>query len=183
MIITNVVEDDIRAVVASVQGTIGANAWDFTTGSTSPNFMTGHPLEIANRLTLKNSNPSQANNKYPLIALKLDIVARTAGDMLEYNLNIVIAAFTSKDLTSEQRLEQTFRPKLIPLYNAFLGKLKTSGKFTWDRMLLTAPPHDMIRRYYYGTLTPQQSAKNLFHDPVDAIEIVDLRINSRIKTC
>ncbi len=182
MTITNVVEDDIGTVVASLRGTFG-DTFDLTFGTDAPYYMFGHRLEVRNRLTAKNAVPSQANKKYPLFALRLDTPVETAGDMLGYNLNIVIATFTSKDLNSEQRLEQTMKPKLIPLYNAFLGKLKSSGLFTWDRMLLTTPPHVMIRRYYYGTQSEEGNTKNLFHDPVDAIEIVDLKINSRIKTC
>jgi len=174
----NIITDQIGDVVKAMRVAAGQDPIEG-----APYYMYGHRLEINNRLALMNANPSKAKKKYPLIALKLDIPAVVEGDMLKYDLNIAILAYTDKTYTAEQRMDNVFKPVLFPLYDSFMEKLKRSGHFTWDKMLVSRPPHTKVDRFYYGTLSAEQSVKNVFSDPLDAVELVNLKINSRIKTC
>ena len=169
----NEIELQIGEVVAAMR----------ETAEGPPFYMYGHRLEIANRLKAM-TKTNRADKRYPLIALKLDIPAAIVrGSMINYTLNIAIITATSAGLIASERKTQTFQPILYPLYDDFFIELKRSGLFSWDALGLEKPLHTKIDRYYDGKIGEEKNVKNLFDDPVDAIELVDLKINSKIKYC
>lgn len=176
----NFVEDDIGRVVELMRLDPNVTALGF---DGAPFYMFGHRLEIANRLKAKSTSADQIAKRYPLIALKLDNPSPVEGDVVKYNLNIAILHSTNSNYNAEQRLTNVVKPILNVLYISFFQNLKKSGRFIWDQKLLTYPPHVRIVRYFYGTGTEEQNIKNIFSDPLDGIELVDLKINSVIKTC
>ena len=142
----------------------------------SPYYMYGHQREIANRLLLQGKSPSKKDNRYPLIALRLDTSEQMNNGYISYNLNIGIFTNTSKSINAEERYAQTITPILTPIYEEFLYQLKRSGLFFWpgsqDR-----PPHTKIDRPFWGTDGGSGNDRYIFNDAIDAIEILDLRIN------
>lgn len=144
-----------------------------------PYYMYGHRQEIANRLSLKDKNVNQKKKKYPLIALKLDIIENVRGNVVDFTLNLVIATYSDSNQTADQRYVNTFKPILYPLYDQFMTQLVNSGLFTWDSSLdMLVPPHQKADRPFWGT--PDQdgsSRKNIFNDPIDAIEIINLKLS------
>lgn len=149
-----------------------------------PQYLYGHRLEIVNLIKQQQSDPTLQLTRFPLIALKLDTPAGTVnGNMINYNLNIAIITSTEKGYTAKERLENVFKPVLYPLYDEFFKQLKRCGHFTWPAIGLFRPPHTKIDRFFYGTLSEEKNVKNLFDDPIDAVELIDLKINSKIKTC
>jgi hypothetical protein len=144
----------------------------------------GHFLEINN--LLKNETRNK-DTKYPLIALRLDTPEEIKNGHFVYrNLNIVILAFTDKSYNAEQRYTNIFKPTLYPIYEALMNQLKVSGIFFWDKPLNEDneyPPHVKTDRPYWGTALPFANAQRIFDDPLDAIEISNLTLKSRIKNC
>lgn len=149
-------------------------------GELTPYYEYGHRLEIANMLTEKEKTQYKYN-RYPLIALRLDILERdTSKGMMEYRLNMAIMTMTDHNYNAKQRYDKVFIPVLYPLYERFFKALKKSGIFTWPGHQ-EKPEHAPIDRLYWGTQFSEGNVKNIFNDPIDAIELLDLKLNKRIK--
>jgi len=160
------VVDDIGTVVAAmdVSG---------ITGVDSVKYIYGHRKSIAARL-------NNRSEKYPVIALRLDTDEPIFDGVQHFNLNIVIATLTKGVYTEELRMDKIFRPVLYPLYLEFLKQIKNSGLFTWtgDQKY---PPHVKTDRHFLGIVGAEGNTKYIFNDPLDGIEITDLKINSTNK--
>jgi len=144
-----------------------------------PFYMYGHPVEIAKRLTDKDKN-RQSNQKYPLIALRMDIVETVSKGIWSYSLNILIANYNDKKWNAEERMSNIFEPVLYPIYERFMQELQRSGLFFWTGNL-DYPEHTKVDRPFWGTEGTQGNVKNIFNDPIDAIEIIGLKVNQRVK--
>lgn len=175
--------DDIGKVVQSMRNGGGYEPYyeqSYEQGQDgSPYYMFGHRQEISNRLTEMTQRPIQKRKKYPLIALKLDTIEIIRGTMIDFRLNLVIATLTEENLNAEQRMAKTFKPILYPLYEKFMKQFANAGLFTWDSTLdQRVAPHTKVDRPFWGTpAEPKGNIKNIFNDPIDAIEIIDLKFS------
>jgi hypothetical protein len=147
--------------------------------ATLPEFIPGHLVEIRNRLLTKDKDPVNKFLKYPLVALRLDIPELVRGDVVDYRLNIAILTYTDRNYNAEQREQNVFVPILHPLYGLFLKAIKDSGLFMWPG-LMYRPEHTKVDRYYWGTEGPQGNSAAMFADPIDAVEMLDLKLSSTI---
>lgn len=150
-------------------------------GDEKPYYDFGHRLEIANTLTEKEGTQYKYN-RYPLIALRLDIPESIVNDMQQVKLNIAIITFTNENYKARERYCKVLEPILYPLYERFMKGLRNSGIFSWEGPT-QYPPHEVIDRPYWGIADTEGNVKNIFQDPIDAIEIIDLRLNKRISKC
>jgi hypothetical protein len=141
-----------------------------------PFFLPGHPLEIENRLVTKGTDPINKWKKYPLVVLRMDIDENYRGDMVDYTLNIAILNETQEDLNAQQRIAQVFKPILHPLYEAFMEAIKDSGNFVWAGNQ-ARPLHRKVDRPFWGNSAKNGNVDNIFSDPLDAVEIIDLRLS------
>lgn len=167
-----IIVDEIEKVVSAMR----------TTPTGSPYYMYGHRQEIIDRITAKNNDPVKKNQRYPLVALKMDIAETVRGNVRDFRLNIVIATLSDIKSTADQRMTNTFKPILYPLYESFLKQFNNAGLFFWEGDL-GYPSHIKLDRPYWGTEAKEGNLKNIFNDPVDAIELVDLRFSMREKNC
>lgn len=145
----------------------------------APYYLYGHRREMNIRLIQKDKNKDLKKQKYPLIILRLDTVESVAKGMISYSLNVGILMLTDPNYPTAERYDVNFRPILYPLYDLFMQKLRESPKFTWagDQK---RPEHKKIDRPFYGTAMSEGNSSYLFNDPIDAIEIVDLKFNQRL---
>jgi len=147
-----------------------------------PYYMYGHRLEIASILTTMGSNNQLKWQRYPLVALRLDMVENVDNGLLKVNLNLAILTLTNENYNTAQRYANVFIPVLYPLYTKLMTAIKTSGIYFWDQKEnMAMPPHKKVDRPYWGTQFQEGNQKNIFNDPIDAIEILDLQINKRLK--
>lgn len=144
-----------------------------------PYYIYGHRREISNRLTEMTDDKVRKYKKYPLIALKLDIEEDYRAGLLFVNLNIAILDKTEKNYNAEERKELVFKPVLYPLYEKFMDALTNTSLFYWTGN--KRPDHKKIDRYYWGTQDAEGNIKALFNDPLDAVEIVNLKLTQKIK--
>ncbi|MFO7257772.1 MAG: hypothetical protein DIU61_008760 [Bacteroidota bacterium] len=147
-----------------------------------PYYIYDHPMAINQRLIQMSQSIEKKHKRFPLVALRMDFPEEVRGGVLHLNLNLAILDYTSKDYWMEDRYEHVFKPILYPLYDLFIDRLKTSGKFFWPSDQ-DSPPHIKIDRPYYGTPGNQGNVKNIFTDPLDGIEILNLKINTNLKQC
>jgi hypothetical protein len=145
-----------------------------------PYYMYGHKMEIAARLLEKGKDSRYEYQRYPLIALRLDTPEEKKNGMIMHTLNIAILDMTDAGYTAEQRYANVIKPVLTPLYKSFLRHLKLSGLFTWSGNQ-EEPPHVKIDRPFWGTSQANGNTANIFSDPLDAIELLNLKINQPIK--
>lgn len=147
-----------------------------------PYFIADHPVAINSRLMIMSDSIEMKNRKFPLIALRMDFPEEVKNGVIYLNLNLAILSYTNENYWMEDRYEYVFKPTLYPIYQKFMEKLVTSGKFFWPADQ-TLPYHIKIDRPYYGTPSNQGNVKNIFTDPLDGIEILNLKINTNLKQC
>jgi hypothetical protein len=145
-------------------------------------YFKGHRQEISNRLTVLGKDVINKAERYPLIAVRMDIPERVYDGITHVSLNVFMAATTSKTDWVDDRYEKVFKPVLYPRYDRLMAAIKNSGLFFWDGDQ-EAPQHIKIDRPYYGVTGPEANQANYLNDPVDAIEIIDLKLSTFIKTC
>jgi hypothetical protein len=173
----NYLIDDIGTVVASLRGVIAdPNA----KGAGAPYYMFGHRLDISNDLRKKSEDKVYKYQKYPLIALNMDFPEEIIGDMIHYTINIGIFMMTDKGYSSAERYTNVFKPVLYPLYEQFFIALRNSGLFSWDGNIYR-PRHTKIDRPFWGKTGTESNTAELFSDPLDAIEIINLKVSQRVK--
>lgn len=179
MEVINVVVDQFQSVVESMRGTFDAS-FDKTFGSDAPYFMFGHRLVIANDLNRKGKTVEYKYKKFPVVALIMDTDSPFKRGMFYHNLRVVIMTGTKQEYTTRQRYDLVFKPTLFPIYNRLLEALADSPNFTWPGSEF--PEHVPTERPFWGTPVLEKNEKYIFDDPVDAIEITNLKINSRYLT-
>lgn len=172
----NYIVDDIGTVVAALRSDVDG----------PPFYMYGHVLEINNRLKERNKDIVNKDRRYPLIALRLDIAEPLRDDVYQYSLNMAIITVTQPGYNAEERMANVFKPKLYPLFQLLMKQFQKSGLFMWP-VGIDMPEHTKIDRPFWGegytqgsTGNAPGSTKQLFDDPVDAIEIVNLKLNQRL---
>lgn len=166
-----IIEDMIGDVVAKMR-TLG--------GVDTPYYQYGHIAEISDILKNMEGDPVNRDRKFPLVILRLDNPGEVDGDVVRWNLNIAIVTFTDSGYRAPERLENVFKPVLFPLYDLLMEALTLSPHFSWDGEY---PKHTKIDRYYWGSTSGFRNVKQIFDDPTDAIELINLKLNSRIKNC
>lgn len=143
-----------------------------------PYYMYGHRLEINQRLQERNSDKKLKYQKYPLIALRLDIPETPSDGYTNFKLNIVILEMTEVKYNSEERYKHVIKPKLYPLYARFLQEIRRS--YMGFRWIGVYPPHTKIDRPLWGTSTLEGNAKYIFDDPLDGIELIDFEMSMKL---
>lgn len=140
-----------------------------------PYYLFGHRLDINNRLLQKNKDSVYKYQKYPLIALRLPIPETHNPDGLtNVSLNVAILALTDQNYKSEERYENVIIPILEPLYDSLVKALRDTSYFSFNGGI---PEHDKIDRLYWGIEQTEENVSNIFTDPLDAIELINLSLN------
>lgn len=137
-----------------------------------PYYIYGHPIEIAQRLSIKDQSDINRYRKYPLIALITDFT-ETHGNTIDYDytapFKLLIVGSTKPEYTSEERYEATFKPVLYPIYSLLIEKL-----FESPYTAIVDPDlieHQKIDRLFWGRNTENGNVGLVFNDFLDAIEL------------
>ena len=176
--------DDIGTVVQSMRNGGGYEPYfeDAYENDGAPYYFIGHRREISNRLSDMALRPISKKKRFPLIALNtMSINPTVRGGVWDFNLNIVIGTQVDINLSTEEREAQIFKPILIPIYDAFKNAFGESGLgFMWDSTIdQLAPPHTPMIKYFWGTEDKEGSIKNIFNDPMCAIELVNFKFSKQ----
>ena len=187
------VVDDIGAVVARMRGlddsSYGTDMVTYLTNNgvssgnqqLAPFYMYGHRLEIASRLAATVNDKVRKYQKYPLVALRMDFEEPFDNDIVELSLNIALLAYTDRKWNAEERMANVFKPVLYPMYHRFMKELWQGGEFFWQGG--KTAPHTKIDRMFWGIEGGEGNTKSIFNDPLDAIEILNLKISKNFKHC
>lgn len=189
-----VIVDRFAEVVASMRNLSAADAAKFGityvndqgvrvpgVGLESPYYFYGSPIEVNKQLIRRDEELSSLGKVYPAIVLRLPSVETPSGGLMKYNLNVAIFEPTQDTYDSVDRYTNVIKPTLIPLYNLLIDRLK-KAHFFWpgDQRI---PPHEKIDRLHHGVEETQGNKAYAFAHKLDAIELVNLKINSSLKYC
>lgn len=148
-----------------------------------PYYLYGRAVEIAERLLVKDDDAVEKDKKYPLVALRLDTPEQFVDGDIELTLNIAFLTYTDEDYYAPDRFKNVIKPVLYPLYESFFVALVNSGLFYWDNMD-EKPDHTKIDRPFWGVENGNKgNVEHIFNDPLDAVEIIDLKIKRRDSDC
>lgn len=128
--------------------------------------------KMIDRKLMEKNGGEHAYKKYPLIALRLPAPITTVDGVSTMDANILIANFTNKTYKPEERYNNVFIPILYPLMHKFFEMLRKSGEF-----ISYENDYTQIDRLFYGSESgDEQNIANVFSDPLDAIEIRNLKL-------
>jgi len=164
--VTSIVSDKIFQV-DSIEQSIGLTGiWK----SLAPYFEYG-TRKVINQMLLEKNGGEYSYQKYPLIALRLPVPLSVDGGVASMDANILIAHFTEEQHRPKDRVEQVYEPLLWPLTKLFLSMVRKSGEFSgFD------PGYTWIDRMFYGNEVGEENIANVFDDPLDAVELRNLRL-------
>jgi hypothetical protein len=142
----------------------------------APYFMYGSAKEINARLINKSKGKATVAQKYPLIALIIPFPENDIDSgLIGVELNMAILNNTKLNTNAEEKIQGNLKTVLTPLYEKLLYNIRISGKFTWNGNQ-EKPPHEKFTRPFWG-FPEDDMQKTIFTDPLDAIELVNLKIN------
>lgn len=143
----------------------------------APYYDYGHYMELAARLSRKNTDQVKKFRKFPLILLVTDLKKSYKSHDFDYMISppvILIINKTDKNYTSQERTDNNFKPILLPLYESFIEKMI-------DSKLISTPNdiflNDRIDHYGWGNETVYGNTGLIFNRYLDAIEINPTELN------
>lgn len=146
----------------------------------------GHYVEVTRNLTQKDASISQKDKKYPLIWLVMDFDEDFGSIDDGYcdlpALQILITVPTQPAITTPERVEKNFRPRLYPIYDELINQIFQSGLFQ------VINPENIkhrrtLRPYWGGQDSQGNGTANLFNDFIDAIQIRNLQLKVNESVC
>jgi hypothetical protein len=146
-------------------------------GSKEPYYEFGHPLEIIETLRSKSEASSLKYEKYPLVALFMDIKEKKGGLLIDREAEVTVLFITDTlpEYKAAERLEKTFNPILIPLWEQFKDGLKKHPYIHVDKGVLDISEY--TEHMFWGKNGIYGTDGNIFDDRLDAIEV---KINLKI---
>ena len=148
---------------------------------TGVRFDYGHPADIVGKLVNYSSTDQFRYQKYPLIGLFLDFpqtMGESASVLSSTGLNLFIAVGTEQKYTPQQRTEMTFKPILYPIKDALIEQMLLHPAVVTP--LNRKFQHTHVDRYQWGKGGLEyynNGQKNTFNDYIDAIELLNLKID------
>lgn len=142
---------------------------------TNPRFYAGNWEEVCNDNKLLAYDKTKDSQRYPLIVLS-PIFTEKRGEELgiacEVDVTIYIITETNKNYTVEQRIENVYKPIIVPLYNEMIYTMFRKGKIKFDEVPMSHSNYVKCEteNLYYE--------ENKLNDIVDALKI---NINLKIK--
>lgn len=197
---SNTLKDGWHVTISSVNYTIsnvsstgftisGEESLDFTGASwkaLEPYYDYGHIVDILQKLTSKDQNDDYKFQKYPLVALLLDISESHEQELnyeYEFPCRILILDTTDKNYTSQERYTNVFKNTLYPIYETLIEKIKRYPKFDFRPTMLV--PHTKSDRVYWGSEGTFGNVGIQFNDYLDGIDLTfePIKVDKYPSTC
>lgn len=146
----------------------------------------GHYVEVTRHLTIKEGLPSQQDKMYPLIWLVMDFDENFGSIDDNYcdlpTLQIFIAMPSKPDISTDERMQLNFFPRLYPIYRELMNQIYLSGYFN------VINPRNIshkrtLRPYWGGQDGNGNGTANLFNNFIDAIQIRNLTLQVNETVC
>lgn len=176
--------DIFREIVKKVSTNLTVDLQAIDQNITGVHYDHGHPLEVIETLTQKDSSNVHRFNKYPLVALFQDFSEKNSSNPsqgIEPVFHVAIINATRPDYKASERYTKNFKPILYPIYDELLNQInKSTVFFTTGKSSIS---HIKTDRLYWGREGLWGKEGNIFNDWVDAIEIKDLKLKTYLNNC
>ncbi|CAL7961481.1 hypothetical protein GAMM_230005 [Gammaproteobacteria bacterium] len=138
------------------------------------NYQFGYLDELNETLKQYSENATDAAKKYPLFWLVQPFTVNkidSAGGAFygTTKVRVVLFMHTEKLYKAKQRMDNIFKPVLIPIYSELLNQMDNHQAIVTK---YGQRNHEYTERYYWGVIQQEN-----FNDAVDCIDIVNLEID------
>ncbi len=179
------IEDDLREITAKVSMAILPELQLVQPSIEAVFYSFGTIDELNENLAQLGKTASGQTKKFPLLFLVVDIKEPKGfvGDYTDLKLRLAIINQTSKTFKAAERLEQNFKPIIMPIYRELLNQITLSGGIFLGASSADQIKHTAIRRYYWGRETASGNTANKLNDYVDGLEIDNLELRYYLNRC
>lgn len=149
-------------------------------GIENVNYLYGPPKEIIKTLTAWTASDTYGPKKYPLVAVFQPFnegKGQQVGVNGVDNLRIIIAMGTVADALTPARYTNNFYPILYPIYEELLRQINFDTRIITQSESLIQ--HTKVDWPYWD----DGNDKNPFNDRLDVIELKNMKLNFKQKTC
>lgn len=173
--VTDYFEQVVRKTSQKLLGDLQA----FDSGITGVHYEHGHPVEIIETLMQKDRSQTLIFNKYPLVALFQDFPEKWLNEyQMEATVNIIICNSTVNTLKAKERYDRNFIPVLYPIYDELISQIEKH-----PNTIGYSPNHTKVDRLYWGRNGLYGNKANTFNDYLDAVELLNFKINFNTLIC
>lgn len=157
-----ILTDELETVVAAVKAALGLSVL---------NYQYGEVEELNETLKQWEQDPNKFDEKFPLIwvAEPYQVTRSNEGIYGTAEVNVFIINQTQKDWKAKERMENNFKPVILPIYRELLTQIGISTSF--DHPMSRVPEHKTVNRYYMG-----ENRQSTLNDVVDAMKISGMKI-------
>jgi hypothetical protein len=156
-----IITDEMETIVAATQAALDIPVL---------NYLYGYVEELNETLNQWENDPLKFELKFPLVWLSEPFDVAKGNDYGQTELTLYIINNTQADWKSSERMENNFKPVLIPIYQELLNQLAVSNVFT--EMNADTIKHKATNRYYFG-----EGQKSVLNDVVDCLKISQLKLS------
>lgn len=179
------IEDDLRDIVAKVNTIVLPQLQAAQPSITGVSYSFGTIDELNENLAQKGKTQAGKLIKYPLVFLLVDIKEPVGyvGDYADLKLRLAIINQTSKTFKAKERLDNNFKPIIMPIYFELLNQISLAGNIFIGASTPDNLKHTAIRRYYWGRESSAGNTANKINDYVDGLEIDNLELRYYLNRC
>lgn len=144
-------------------------------------FLFGSPSYVKEQLDAYSKGTQASLGKLPLVALFCPVRESRGlpGGVSEARVNLLVACSTRREWLNEERLERSFVKVLRPIYRRLLEELLSDVRLEWGYDGEVA--HAYSENYSYGRYGAYDEASKKLSEPIDAINITNLKIRINTK--
>lgn len=177
------IEDDLADLVAKVSISILPELQEAREAITGVYFQFGTLIELQETI-VQQTQLNGGVNVFPLVFMFVDVTEPRGfiGDYADLRLRLAILNFTDRTFKAKDRLENNYKPIIMPIYNELMRQI-TLSKFFIDANNVQKIKHKTTRRYYWGRESENGNTANKTAFPVDGLEISDLELKYYLQRC
>lgn len=122
-----------------------------------PIYSFGTQKDLYKFLNMKRKEVSSTGtgNIYPIIWLETPITPKGSNNRVSFKMELITAVLTTSAMTNEQRLADSFKLQLVPLFEDIMTALKRSGftEILRERGRISEEYIETTKYFNYGTST------------------------------
>lgn len=177
-----VLVDKLREIVAKVSDALTPSLSLVNPHITGVHFEHGHILEVVETINERAKMEATRYSNYPLVVLVQDYKSAmfpALGVQEKATVRMLILNFTDAAKKAEDRKRDNFEPILWPIYERLVIELQNHPSF----FNYSEPAHTKTDHYFWGREGVLGNTGGIFGDWVDCVEIENLELKIKTKTC
>lgn len=157
-----ILTDEMETIVAATKTALNDPEGTFPV----LNYQFGYIEELNETLKQMEGNPNQFDKKFPLIWLAepFTIKRGITGIFGTAEVDLFIINTTNTTWKARERMDNNYKPVLLPIYRELLYQLILSVVF--DIQSIDKLPHTLTKGYYWG-----ENQQTVLNDSVDCLKI------------